>query len=117
MTEKELRDKIADKVYEILRKSSKLQDGKRVLTLDINGINKVAERVAYSLIFLGIGDVSEYKHKAEVAERALRKAINMLHCYECDNDCDLNIYRTSQYCVEMWLQQAEKELQEKRKDE
>lgn len=54
MTEQELKDKIVDKVYDILRKSSTLQDGKRILTLDINGINKVAERVAYALISNGI---------------------------------------------------------------
>lgn len=122
MNEQELKDKIADKVYEILRKSSTLQEGKRVLMLDVNGINKVAERVAYSLIAADIGDVSEWKHRAEVAERAVREFAVQVGCKSCPFYCRCGIDSPNakndyQECYEAILRQAEKELQEERKDD
>lgn len=132
MRDQELRDKISDKVYEILRKSSTLQNGKRILTLDINGIEKVAERVAYSLVSIGIGDVSEWKHRAEVAEKIAREACGIVFSQEIDDeDYDDVLYeykeQNEKYCDEIGVtddilydylkEQSEKELQEEMKDE
>lgn len=113
MTEQETREKIADKVYEVLRKSSKLQDGKRVLILNINGINKVAERVAYSLIFLGIGDVKEIKYRVRRAEKALYIACRETAEIIFKDDFD----RHAQEYMYGYLIQAEKELAEEWEDD
>lgn len=59
------------------------------------------ESLADALIEAGIGDVTEYKHRAEVAERALINTCAILYAQgvECP------------YSDEEWqLQQAEKEL-------
>lgn len=156
MTEQELRDKISDKVYEILRKSSILQDGKRILTLDINGINKTAERIAYTLISARIGDVSEYerlktelrskvdyihelwdvkedyKHRAEVAEKDNIKYGRALYNLAVKYVSAANIWTITAddgkkylaekeicalYVIDSEIKNAEKELQEERKDD
>ena len=58
----------------------------------------------------------DYKHRAEVAERALQYAVSEYHCDECPClDCNSEI-RGSQECIdcicEEYKRQAEKELAE-----
>lgn len=74
---------------------------------------------AEALIAAGIGDVSEWKHRAEVAERALRNAAPRLNCRGglgkgfCRVDkCDYYHCNNDEGCVKAHLQQAEKELAE-----
>ena len=66
----------------------------------------------------------EYKHRAEVAERALRNAAPRLNCRGglgkgfCRVDkCDYYHCNNDEGCVKAHLQQAEKELPEERKDD
>ena len=66
---------------------------------------------------------NEYKHRAEVAERALQKFAEYITCYDCPffSDCDssekMEDLIHSNYCFAEYLRQAEKELAEERKDE
>ena len=59
--------------------------------------------------------IDEYKHRAEVAERALKNALNNDTCYFCNekNPCRCE-HRDwgSDECIKSLLQQAEKELTE-----
>lgn len=71
--------------------------------------------LADALLRSGIGDMSEYKHRAEVAERA-GKIIqdNMARVYDMSNP------RICKIVTSIWdlaKRQSEKELQEERKDE
>lgn len=66
----------------------------------------------------------EYKHRAEVAEKALRNAAPRLKCRGglgegfCGVDkCDYYHCNNDEGCVKAHLQQAEKELAEEGKDE
>ena len=65
----------------------------------------------------------EYKHRAEVTERALQKFAEYITCYDCPffSDCDssekMEDLIHSNYCFAEYLRQAEKELAEERKDE
>lgn len=66
----------------------------------------------------------EYKHRAEVAERALRNAAPRLKCRGglgegfCGVDkCDYYHCNNDEGCVKAHLQQAEKELAEEGKDD
>ena len=92
------------------------------------------ERIADALIAAGIGDVAEAEHRAEVAERALDKATELAYTYRTQDETfscsscpfdsifdrckERGLYED---CSKRWkeelLQQAEKELQEERKDE
>lgn len=92
------------------------------------------ERIADALIAAGIGDVSEWKHRAEVAEIALDKAVELayefrteadtLSCSSCpmfhifDSCKERGLYED---CSKRWkeelLQQSEKELQEEKNDD
>lgn len=125
MTEQELREKIVD-IIKNKTKEPIIING--VHLDDINMPKSIMYNIADALIAERIGDVSEYKHRAEVAEdelarhkRALRiagdKFINEV-CNmrgedisdKCDYKCDTCFY-------DYYLQQAEKELSEERKDE
>lgn len=90
--------------------------------------------VADALIAAGIGNVSEWKHRAEVAERALDKATELAYTYRTQDDTfscsycpfdsifdrckERGLYED---CSKRWkeelLQQAEKELQEERDEQ
>lgn len=99
MTEQELRKKIYDIMTRVW------DDTYFPCTRDI-----IIKRMADALLVAEIGDVSEYKHRAKVAERAL---INALKCVDCKN-C---LYKNTQYlsidnCYDRFLLEAEKELQE-----
>lgn len=75
--------------------------------------------IADELIKNGIGDVAEWKRRAEVAERALEYAVSEYRCDECPSiDCNAEI-RGSQECVNLiaktYKMQAEREIEEERK--
>lgn len=110
---------------------------KKIVEIVINAIWKDAEAdydstdeteacsIADALIAAGIGDVAETEHRAKVAERALKIClINNLHCYECDMGFDGKCKGTDkdkEKCamleIDDYIQQAEKELAEEKKDE
>lgn len=65
----------------------------------------------------------EYKHRAEVAERALKKFAENITCEDCPffSDCasseKMEDLMHSNYCFAEYLKQAEKELEEEKKDD
>ena len=90
------------------------------------------ERIADALIAAGVGDVKETEHRAEVAERALELMASDYWCVdgfchgcygsECRKSCGEKYLifdeEDAVNClVKNFLQQAEKELAEERKDE
>ena len=103
--------------------------------------SKTIENIADALIAAGIGDVSEYKHRADKAERALHiLAKNALYsvmqsdgafvklcygadtakCNACNEKCstdDVTDEMLAECLVTESLKQAEKELAEERKDD
>lgn len=113
MTEQELREKIVG----ILRyhRDDFIEENYR---RDIERID--FEAVADVLILEGIGDVSEWKHRAEVAERALDLcetayvlAINGMKTH----GISLQAITSNLGVHGFFMRQAEKELQEERKDD
>ena len=74
-----------------------------------------AEQIADALISEGIGDVKATEHRAKVAERALYNVCNDLanSIYSIVN----NLERHIGGCAEAYMEKAEKELSEERKDE
>ena len=108
MTEKELRDKIV-KILEEYRDWFIEENYKRdIAKIDYTGI-------ADALIENGIGDVSEYKHRAEVAEKAGRIIQrDMARVFGISNP------RICELITNIWdlaKKQAEKELAEEKKDD
>ena len=67
--------------------------------------------------------IKEYKHRAEVAERALKKFAENITCEDCPffSDCasseKMEDLMHSNYCFAEYLKQAEKELAEEGKDD
>ena len=80
---------------------------------------ETAEYVASELIAAGLGDVKEAEHRAEVAEKALKKFAAYTQCFHCPFSDNCKIEQITHYsnCFDEYLQQAEKELSEERKDE
>lgn len=115
MTKQELREKIINTI-----KENGVYNGKS-MHRDYYVIND--EDLADALIAAEIGDVSEYKHRAERAERALQKFAENITCEDCPffSDCDssekMEDLIHANYCFAEYLKQAEKELQEERKNE
>lgn len=60
-------------------------------TSDLNAIKPYDDIYADAFIAAGFGDVREYKHRAEVAERALRKYTRKVNCSRCPYamSCDI----------------------------
>lgn len=60
----------------------------------------------------------EYKHRSEVAERALKNALNNDTCYFCNEKipcrCEHRDWGSDE-CIKSLLRQAEKELQEEKR--
>lgn len=80
-------------------------------------VNERAKALADALIARGYGNVAEWKHRAEVAERALRNITERASCNICDNfSCryyeGINFDYNADDCIKWWLAQAEKELAE-----
>lgn len=111
MTEQELSEKIVG----ILRyhRDDFIEENYR---RDIERID--FEALANVLISEGIGDVSEWKQRAEVAERKIKirdiALLEMAEIIDWDRGTD---DETPEEYVKYHLQKAEKELQEERKDE
>ena len=74
-------------------------------------------------IAAGIGDAKEYKHRAEVAERALGEFAEHIRCINCpffercESSSDSMVYYSPDECFNVYLREAEKELAEERKDD
>ena len=87
-----------------------------ILNTDVT--ERAADRIADDLIENDIGDVAEWKHRSEVAERALKNALNNDTCYFCNEKtpcrCEHRDWGSDE-CIKSLLRQAEKELQEERK--
>lgn len=114
---------IQDKIREEVRKQTANEILKSMLNkmYKLTGcgvpyhVKKFIEEIA---IEDGIGDVSEWKHRAEVAEHKIKirdiALLKMAEIIDWDRGTD---DETPQEYVKYLLQQAEKELQEERKDD
>ena len=76
-----------------------------------------ANNIAEALIAAGIGDVNEYKHRAEVVERAL-----LFLCDKTMSDISVMVFpstktqvQNKQELYDYCIKQAEKEIAEERK--
>lgn len=113
-----------EKIKEILKQAQEelhrmfyegvINNGGRFSTSDLNAIKPYDDVYADAFIAAGFGDVSEYKHRAEVAERALKDITEELPCSFCCygfghlRRCDVN----NKTCLENCLSIAEQELAE-----
>ena len=139
MTNEELKKKIV----EVLKKS---REEWEIITpsigiLDEPRVDIEIDKLADALIAAGIGDLSEYKHRADKAERALHiLAKNALYsvmqsdgafvklcygadtakCNACNEKCstdDVTDEMLAECLVTESLKQAEKDIAEERKDD
>ena len=93
-----------EKIAEIIKKNGTYNG--RSLSFDYYVVQP--EDLADALIAAGIGDVGEWKHKAEIADRALTNTCAILYAQGVE----------SPYSDEEWqLYQAKKELQKGKKDD
>lgn len=129
MNEQELRDKIIGIVSDVSITGIKIRE--------ILGGEAAANSIAEALISAEIGDVGEWKHRAEVAEKELlvyKEVAGAMLCeiecsnegycpefykdLECKNCTKKKIYgnsaATSPCLFDKYIQQAEKELQEEK---
>lgn len=103
MDNKELKKKIIDVLRDNCRYELRYypDDNYTEVVIDYEGI-------ADALIAAGIGDVGEWKHKAEIADRALTNTCAILYAQGVEYP----------YSDEEWqLHQAKKELTEEKKDD
>lgn len=70
----------------------------------------LANLLSELLIAAGIGDVKEVEHRAEVAEKALKHAVNVYIAHTETSS-------KKKWWYKYFLREAEKELAEERKDE
>lgn len=105
MTEQKLREKI----YDIM--SRVLDDTFFPCTRDI-----IINRMADALLVARIGDVSEWKHQAEVLRLALSKSVLDENAIFDDDVCRY-ILSNTKLTEEYYIEQAEKELEEEGKDD
>lgn len=86
-----------------------------ILIADVT--ERTADNIADALIENGIGDIAEWKARAEVAERALKNVIKQYK--RCDELGACEECSERQGCVkalcDKYKQQAEKEIEEERK--
>lgn len=103
-----------EKIIEIIAKEG-VYNG-RSLSFDYYVVQP--DDLANALIEAGIGDVIEYKHKAEVAERVIANILCADACYFCNEkhgDCNVQHHDYgSKECIDRLLRLAEKELQEEK---
>lgn len=113
-----------EKIVEIIKKNGTYNG--RSLSFDYYVVKP--NDLVTALIENDIGDIIEWKHRAEVAERALLHALETAicdgQCPECDikfaGNCkgtDKDIRDCAALDVEDYLQQAEKELAKEGKDD
>lgn len=120
MNEQELRKKIAETIGQCFESACRYVNCNEC-EYHKYGENCTDYLYADALISAGIGDVSEWKHRAEVAERAVREFAVQVGCKSCPFYCRCGIDSPNakndyQECYEAILRQAEKELQEERKE-
>ena len=96
-----------------------INSGGRFSTSDLNAIKPYDDVYADAFIAAGFGDVSEYKHRAEVAERALRMACdgrNPCRCVVClfFSKCDWRsgACQWAEIRVKEFIRDAEQEIAE-----
>ena len=98
-------DELKKKILSIVRGA--------ILEADELPFIETTDNIADALIAAGIGDVKETEHRAEVAERALKRFAENISCEDCPffSDCSsLEKMKDSVYCFAEYLRQAEKEL-------
>ncbi len=101
-------DELKKKILSIVRGA--------ILEADELPFIETTDNIADALIAAGIGDVKETEHRAEVAERALKRFAENISCEDCPffSDCSsLEKMKDSvhpNYCFAEYLRQAEKEL-------
>ena len=76
----------------------------------------IIKHMTDALLSAGIGDVSEWKHQAEVLRLALSKSVLDENAIFDDDVCRY-ILSNTRLTEEYYIEQAEKELQEERKDD
>lgn len=111
MNEQELKEKIIRIVLDVPITGIKIRE--------ILGGEATANVIANALISEGIGDVSEWNHRAEVAERAL-----LFLCDKTTSDISVMVFpstktqvQNKQELYDYCIKQAEKELTEEGKDD
>lgn len=133
-------DKLKKKIMSIVRSA--------ILEADELPFIETTDNIADALIAAGIGDVkesenkataaelvaqvsastaiekiAEWKHRAEVAERALKRFAENISCEDCPffSDCSslekMKDFVHPNYCFAEYLRQAEKEFAEEGKDD
>ncbi len=86
-----------------------------VLQRDVDNLTRTMEE--------GAEELKEAEHRAEVAERALKRFALVCSCnecpfrYACDEDLEARHVNNYAGCVQKYLETAEKELAEERKGE
>lgn len=121
-----IKDKIILAVKETIAKNVVFATGDYLYAeIDYDDVDHIAEQVADALIAANIGDVTEYKRRAEVAERALRKACEHIDgvaetCAVCAKLADKlkvgEVCDRAENCVDNAIKfltsQAEREIEE-----
>ena len=94
-------DELKKKILSIVRGA--------ILEADELPFIETTDNIADALIAAGIGDVKETEHRAEVAERALKRFAENISCEDCPFFSDCSSLEKMKDSVE-YLRQAEKEL-------
>lgn len=110
MSEQELREKIVEVLTEAMKPIEYGGDSEHAPEFHY----PTEEELANALIAAGIGDVSEYKHRAEVAEKQVYCLAKSFAEALFKNG---NLKNLIQGFIKDAQKQAEKELKEERKDE
>ena len=101
--------KYREKIAEIIKKNGTYNG--RSLSFDYYVVQP--DDLATALIENGIGDIIEWKRRAEVAERALLTAcVNLIK----DEEDNVNMELLARVVYTHYLRKAEKELAEERKE-
>ena len=121
MTEKELRKKIVEIIEQYYESGCRYVDCKEC-EYHRYGENCTSHLYADAIIAAGIGDVSEWKHRAEVAERAVREYAVQVGCRYCPFYCRCGMDKPNaendyQECYSAALRIAEEELKGEGKNE
>lgn len=107
-----------DKIIEILKSNDKAFFEEKVIKGNSIHDNEFAERLADALLANGIGDVAEWKRRAEVAERndkIKERALDKASYTIAMTYTNSNWERNSKQFKDKYLQQAEREIEEERK--
>ena len=101
-----------------------MTDREKIIDIILNAdiTERAADRIADDLIENDIGDIAEWKRRAEVAERAVKIAATRLKCYGglgegfcVVSDCEYRHCSNDEGCVLAHLRKAAREIEEERK--